>query len=353
VYSAGNSSIRAGQAEIFSVDPRGGPIQQLTRRPEGFTGTHYLDIDPAWSPDGREIVFSSNRAGGSDLYRMDADGSHEARIASIPGPETEPAWSRDGTRILFVGRSSDALDAVWSMKLDGTDRRRLTQPDVLAEASPSWSPVSERVAFAWEADLWLSDPDGSNQANVTNTGLVELGDQDLWLGEAEPDWSPDGRRLVFSMRNRLGGDYYGLWTIGSDGRSRRRLTALTEPVTCCGGPAWSPDGDQVAFGTGPDAPFYARELGTTVVGVGEVRVIQDGVPEGMRVFGLDWQPLPNLPGSAADCRDGAWGSFGYRSEHHCLVAIVRARACARRLPFNRRSTLCPPELRRAPGPARD
>ncbi len=293
VYSAGGSSIRAGQIEIYSVAPGGGAIRQLTRRPDGFTGSHYVDGHPAFSPDGRSIVFSSNRAGLADLYRMNADGSRQVRLATIPGVETEPSWSRDGKTILFVSRLPGENESIWRMNADGTDRQRLLEPDILAEASPTWSPTTERVAFAWEADLWLANADGSNRVNVTNTGFVELGNLDLWLAEGNPDWSPDGQRLAYSMKNRLEpGDYYGLWTIRPDGKERRRLTDLSVPVTCCGAPAWSPDGSRVAFGTGPGAPFYTYEIGITTVGIGEVSPLPNSVPEGLRIFDLDWQPLP-------------------------------------------------------------
>jgi Tol biopolymer transport system component len=291
VYSAGHSSIRAGLSEIYSVAPSGGSVWQLTRRPATFTGSHYVDQSPSWSPGGRQIVFSSNRDGDFDLYRMNADGSRQTRVATLPGSEAMPSWSRDGRTLLFVRRIPGEEDSIWRMDLDGTNLRRLLEPELLGEANPVWSPTADRVAFSWERDLWLANPDGSGRVNVTNTDFVEAGYQDIWLDEENPNWSPDGQRLVYSMGSAFG-DYYGLWTIRADGKESRRLTDLSIPVTCCSHPAWSPDGTRVAFATGPGGPFYTDAIGITRVGIGDVRIVPGSIRENVRVFDLDWQPAP-------------------------------------------------------------
>lgn len=76
-----------GQApDIYVVGTNGKGLRRLT------TGSAN-DSYPAWSPDGRRLVFSSNRGGGTDLYVMNADGSDQTRLADMPGHDEAPDWA--------------------------------------------------------------------------------------------------------------------------------------------------------------------------------------------------------------------------------------------------------------------
>ena len=66
-------------------------------RPVTTGGT--ADFQPAWSPDGRRLLFESARSGGSDIYVMDADGSNVTRLTDDPAADTHPRWSPDGETI--------------------------------------------------------------------------------------------------------------------------------------------------------------------------------------------------------------------------------------------------------------
>lgn len=71
----------------------------------------FLNINPAWSPDGRRIVFESRRGGDADLWILDLDSGGSRRVTQMPGEETHPSWSPDGNRIVF-----DALeDSTWNL----------------------------------------------------------------------------------------------------------------------------------------------------------------------------------------------------------------------------------------------
>ena len=87
------------------------------------------DGNPTWSPDGQKIAFQSNRAGDSDIYVMDADGSNLRSLAYTYNYEGYPAWSPDGTQIAFVSNrgSDDWADRyIYVMDADGSNPRRLT-----------------------------------------------------------------------------------------------------------------------------------------------------------------------------------------------------------------------------------
>jgi Tol biopolymer transport system component len=102
-----SSATTPNNAEIYIVNADGSGLRRLTYT-QGDVDTLGDDSWPAWSPDGRRIVFSSNRTGEGELWIMNADGSGQTRLAGLPHRDDwAPAWSPDGTRIAF--HSLDAL----------------------------------------------------------------------------------------------------------------------------------------------------------------------------------------------------------------------------------------------------
>src|SRR4051812_15488796 len=106
--------------DIFLMRADGKNLRRLTRS-QGTDGKLGEELMPTWSPDGRRIVFVSNRDGNLELYSIGRDGSGERRLTRTPRADEEnPRWSRDGTRILYVHDGHVA-----SMRADGTDIREL------------------------------------------------------------------------------------------------------------------------------------------------------------------------------------------------------------------------------------
>lgn len=92
--------------------PDGSELRQLTHT-KGDVDTLGDDSRPTWSPDGKRIVFSSNRTGDGELWIMNADGSGQKRLAGLPHRDDwAPAWSPDGARIAF-----HSLDPVGRVQL--------------------------------------------------------------------------------------------------------------------------------------------------------------------------------------------------------------------------------------------
>jgi len=77
------------------MDADGSNVQRLTKSPG-------MDIRPAWSPDGKRIVFTSNRDGNYEIYMMSADGSSVRRVTNHPEKDDYATWHPDGKRILFI-----------------------------------------------------------------------------------------------------------------------------------------------------------------------------------------------------------------------------------------------------------
>jgi Tol biopolymer transport system component len=170
-----------------------------------------------------------------DVHVLTADGD-DRRVTSGPAKEFDPDVSPDGSMIAYrVNRDPD-IDAadIWVSRIDGTDQRNLTRRGAANNWSPAWSPDGSRIAFA-SGDLaapavWTMRSDGGDPRRVTD-------------GPGEyPDWSPDGRSIVYAAAP--GGGSYDIFVVDANGGASRRLTDTAGTDFA---PAWSPSGDWIAF----------------------------------------------------------------------------------------------------------
>lgn len=229
-------SNRAGAFfKIYVMDNRG--VRRLTDGPGN-------DMKPAWSPDGRQIAFFSDRDGNNEIYVVDADGKNLRRLTFDPGDDKEPAWSPDGRRIVFASDRDGPLN-LWMMNSDGSQQRRFTDYRLGKAAIPAWSPDGRWIAFTSSMRLgWrvsIIDSEGRQERVLANE-----------RGDCRPAWSPDGHTIAFvSLRSDGKGD---IWLMGADGGDLRRVT--TDPALYEYHPAWSPDARRLVFAAGADKSDY-------------------------------------------------------------------------------------------------
>jgi TolB protein len=160
-----------------------------------------IDYDPVWSPDGSSIVFTSDRDGSADLYRVKPDGSGLEKLTDSPAYDDQAAFSPDGKQLVFVSTRAGGTADLWTMDLQTRKARALTSGPG-GDFRPSWSPDGTWIAFSsdrgstmpfahgrWEhlqlASLYIVHPDGS--------GLTRLTEGDFC---GSPKWSADARRLL-------------------------------------------------------------------------------------------------------------------------------------------------------------
>ncbi len=205
-------------SNLFSMDPNGGSVRQLT-----FEPTQVYDESPAISPDGTRIAFdrfdlTGHRTG---IYLMNADGSHIVRIttppASAAGGDVYPSFSPDGTTIAFIRDAvPDGDGAIYIVGIDGTGLRQVTPTTFLDATRPQWSPDGSRLLFgtpesdhtASGRDIYVVNSDGSGL-----TALTHEYDTD-WA--QNPAWSPDGTMIVFDQFQD-GTNFVGLVVMRADG----------------------------------------------------------------------------------------------------------------------------------------
>jgi tricorn protease-like protein len=211
--------------DIYVANVDGSALRRLTTAPE-------LDDQPAWSPDGRRIVFRSRRAGDWDIWIMNADGSGQMNLMDnqLParGTEQTPAWSPDGARIVYASDiDSFSYAKLWTMRPDGSDKRRLlpsTTGTFEIDQEPSWSPGGTSVAFRRIA----SNGAGSDiMIAIVATGAVTRIAMDGV--QAMPAWSPDGTLLAFTSNHE--GLLSHVYTMKPNGSSVVRYTTGVDENT--------------------------------------------------------------------------------------------------------------------------
>jgi TolB protein len=184
------------KATIFISNADGGEEHSLLQSTS-------LDYNPSWSPDGRWIVFTSERNGSADLYRVKPDGSGLEQLTDNPAYDDQAAFSPDSDRIVFVTTRANGHANLWTMDLRTRKATPLTSGADGGNFRPSWSPDGKWIAFSsdrgstlpmgkgrWEhlqiADVYLIHPDGS--------GLKRLTEHGNFCGS--PKWSGDSKRVV-------------------------------------------------------------------------------------------------------------------------------------------------------------
>jgi serine/threonine protein kinase/sugar lactone lactonase YvrE len=226
-----------GDWDIYLQRPGGDPINLTESSPAD-------DTQPAYSPDGSQIVFRSERDGGG-LFLMGATGESVRRLTDAG---YNPAWSPDGKEILFATdqvedpRTRSGRSQIWRVDL-ATMERHLVVPEDAAQ--PSWSPGGKRIAY-WGIErgssrrvLWTVAAAGGKAVPVTEDGSLN------W----NPVWSPDGRFLYFAS-DRSGS--MDLWRVPIDEESGKVLGApvpLRVPTSWAGPMTISKDGRRIIYST--------------------------------------------------------------------------------------------------------
>jgi len=192
-----------GRFDIWTLELATGDLRNLTEFEGDFSTGQDIAADesPAWSPDGRRLVFSSGGTGEGDLYLVDADGANLERLTSTPEPDLSPDWSPDGSRVVF-SRNVPSGTQLWIVDVATGAETQLTDPAGRDETA-RWSPDGTRIAFCRfpfaqggeepSHDLHAMDADGSNVVQLTETPFAEI----------DPAWSPDGEELVFNRDDDL------------------------------------------------------------------------------------------------------------------------------------------------------
>ena len=154
--------------EIYVMNADGTNQINLTNNPAS-------DDEPAFSPDGSQIAFYSDRDGNFEIYVMNADGTNQTRLTNNAANDFSPAFSPDGNKIAFYS-DRDGNAEIYVMNADGTGQARLTN-NAAVDFFPAFSPGGSQIAFSSVRDnnfeVYVMNADGTNQTNLTNNGAFD------------------------------------------------------------------------------------------------------------------------------------------------------------------------------------
>ena len=276
------ASTRSGIPQLYLVNADGTDLTQLTIMEQGA-------CQPSWSPDGTQLVFISPCLGRADffetiynessLYIINADGSGLDQLTAAPGSDFEPAWSPDGTRIAFTSVRG-GFRQIYSLDIESREVTLLTNTTSAIESSqPAWSPDGTKIAYMAKRvgayQVWSMNENGQEGVQLAHSG------QELW--DYLPNWSPDGRTVFFNQR-RPGAFRPWLMQIDSEGLDQepRRMNFIT-PIEDV---SFSPDGYWLVF-EGMDNEGNREIYYMTVAGSGRTRLTNDPKID----FDPAWRPL--------------------------------------------------------------
>jgi dipeptidyl aminopeptidase/acylaminoacyl peptidase len=258
---------RGRATDIFLMNADGGDPVNLTGK--GLYPSAY----PAWSPDGKQIVFSSGAGNFCHLYVMTMDNREVKQLTTGARLDLAPSWSIDG-KIAFSSTSAQVpQSAIYVLNADGSSPLVNLSPKNAADINPAWSPDGKKIAFLSyraatnQCRLCIMDADGKNRQEIYAV--------DIPNGQI-PAWSPDGRKIAYVESDGKGA--VEVFVIDGDGSNR---TQLGRAGGVNRNPAWKPDGKQLAFVHNASSLYLINSDGS-----GQKEILKDQVQLGR----LAWKP---------------------------------------------------------------
>lgn len=209
---------------LFAYHPQYLPLTRLTNSPAD-------DIDPAVSPDGTQIAFSSRRNGYWDIYLLDLKTGQVNPFTDTQMYEGSPTWSPDGQWIAYEVYNGTNMDILIRSVANPAQEPIILTDDPACDHSPAWSPQGREIAFvsnrAGNDDIWVARLD---QTEDRYHKASANSDQ----RENHPSWSPDGNSLAWSS-GLDEGQTLMVWNPQDPGR-------YPAPVALGSWPVWDPSG---------------------------------------------------------------------------------------------------------------
>ena len=216
-----------GQDQICIINADGTDFQRLT------DDTNHSHFFPSPAPDGKSVIFASNRTGVYEIYAMDLNGDM-VQISRHIGELFAPEISPDGERIIFTKGADFESSSIWVMNRDGSNAHPIHEPPGGGAWDPVWSPDGSQILFAGgtigRPQLYRMNSDGSDVRQITNIDGLR----------GRNDWSSDGATLATYQGEGWDRE---IILLNSEGTNIHQITNGGTNLA----PSFSPDGNWITF----------------------------------------------------------------------------------------------------------
>lgn len=215
-----------------------------------LTDNDFWDLYPVWSPGDSQIAFLSFREQDLDIYVMRSNGDSVRKLYDSGFHDADPSWGNE--RIAFTRNSQ-----IWTIRDDGTDPVRLTDPPRAGEwgnanlpfgdYDPRWSPDGTKIVFErleydssihGNYNIFVINPDGSGETRLTDSGY----------SQGLANWSRAGDRIVYIVAAIGTNGKYDLYMMNADGTNNRNITPGYFPANfLCQAAMFSADDSKIFF----------------------------------------------------------------------------------------------------------
>ena len=274
-------SSRSGLPQIYLLNMANQELKQLTDIQEGA-------CQPAWSPDGKQLVFISPCKGmdeiyyDASLYLINADGSGFTPIVTVPGGDFDPKWSPDGKSIAFTSLRTGQMELFVLNVADQTVTQITKGASTVESRQAAWSPDGTQIVYVVKRfgvyQIWLMNSDGTNPKQIVRSGTR--------LTDYLPTWSLDGQLILFNQRCAVTFCFPYLMRISATDRTVEQGTPVQLNALSIEDVDYSPDGFWLVY-EGEEADENRDIYYMTVTGANRTRLTTD---KGLD-FDPAWRPL--------------------------------------------------------------
>lgn len=233
-----DKSSPASPCAVYQLSIEDLKVRQLSWPPTPSTG----DLAAEYSPDGKSLAFIRNIKDAEDIYVMPAAGGEARHVTFDNRLLSGVAWTPDSKDLIFSSNRGGASWGLWRIPARGGTPERVPVGSEHAY-SPAVSLKGHRLAYAsgtWNENIWRLPIDAGHHAGKPEKFIFSD------MQEEGPQYSPDGKRIAFQS-TRSGS--FEIWRADADGTNLAQLTSLGGPLT--GTPRWSPDGQEISFDSRP------------------------------------------------------------------------------------------------------